>query len=101
MLYARLNLESLVILVVIAFRQNFLACGPHNDGVLILRNVRSNFVDEWGIRLNDTDITQIFQCSEIFLLLPSFTIDSKRATIIPFEPSAAKCERTKCLVDMV
>lgn len=56
MLCAYLNLAAFVILVVIAFRQYFLARGPHNDGMLILRNVRSNFVNKRGVWLNDADI---------------------------------------------
>lgn len=52
-----------ILSIVVTTREDFLASGSEIDSVFVLSNVTAFLIDEWRISLDDTNITQVFQCS--------------------------------------
>ena len=76
-------------LVIVPTREYLLTGGTQEDRMLILSHVTSLDITERGIGLDNADVTQILESTQILLLSSIVAVHKGRPTIWPFKPSPA------------
>lgn len=76
-------------LVILSTSHHFFAGWPENDGMFKLSCVATFLITKWGVWVDDTSITQIFQCHQVLCLTKTI------------QPTPTKSKSAKVLVDYV